>query len=85
MTNTVNPAQASTIDIHLNLLNKELSLLFEDNGKGFDTAKIKEGIGFENIRSRINQLNGSLHIDSSKNRGTVISITVPLKNTSYEI
>ena len=85
MTNTVKHAQASTIDIHLNLLNKELSLLFEDNGKGFDTAKIKEGIGFENIRSRINQLNGSLHIDSSKNRGTVISITVPLKNTSYEI
>ncbi len=85
MTNTLKHAQASTVDIHLNLLNAELSLLFEDNGKGFDASEVKEGIGFQNIRSRIKELNGSLHIDASKNRGSVISIEIPLKNSSHEI
>ncbi|MGP1992585.1 tetratricopeptide repeat-containing sensor histidine kinase [Zobellia laminariae] len=85
MTNTLKHAEASNVDIHLSLLNKELSLLFEDNGQGFDVSKIKEGIGFENIRSRIKELNGKFHIDSSKNRGCVISIEIPITTTSHEI
>ncbi|MBU3027411.1 histidine kinase [Zobellia galactanivorans] len=85
MTNTLKHAEASRVDIHLNLLEKELSLLFEDNGKGFDPSDIKEGIGFENIRSRINHMNGTFHIDSLQNRGTVISIEIPIKPTSNEI
>ncbi|WP_237332462.1 ATP-binding protein [Zobellia amurskyensis] len=85
MTNALKHAEADNVDIHLSLLNNELSLLFEDNGKGFDVLEVKEGIGFENIRSRIKELNGKFHIDSSKNRGCVISIELPVKTTSHEI
>ncbi len=85
-TNTLKHAQASIIDIHLNLIENELSLLFEDNGKGFDASKLVEGIGLSNIKSRINNLNGNLHIDSSENRGTVITIDIPdIKKITNEI
>lgn len=79
MTNTVKHAEASIVDIHLSLIDNELSILFEDNGKGFDSSSTTNGIGFENIKNRINELLGTLHIDSVLERGTVVSITIPIK------
>lgn len=78
MTNTLKHANASKVDIHLNLIKNELSLLFEDNGKGFNTLDQIDGIGLENIKSRIKKLNGALNIDSSLNRGTVIAMEIPM-------
>lgn len=77
MTNTIKHAKATNIDIHLSLIESELSLLFEDNGKGFVSAENSDGIGFGNIKNRINELSGILNIDSVQNRGTVISIVIP--------
>lgn len=77
MTNTIKHANASTVDIHLSMIDNELSLLFEDNGDGFETVDTKEGIGFENMRSRVNSIQGNLHVDSVKQRGTVVSIEIP--------
>ncbi|MFK7812066.1 MAG: ATP-binding protein [Maribacter sp.] len=80
MTNTLKHAKATSVEIHLSLIDNELSLLFEDNGEGFDTANNSDGIGFQNIKNRINELFGTIHIDSTLDRGTVISIEIPLKN-----
>ncbi len=77
MTNTIKHAKANKVDIHLSLIEDELSLLFEDNGKGFAASEVSDGIGFENIKNRVDELSGILNIDSAKNRGTVISIVVP--------
>lgn len=82
MTNTLKHAKASNTDIHLNYFEDSITLLFEDNGKGFDKENNGDGIGFLNIKSRIEKLNGTLHIDSAVNRGTVISIEIPIKNTT---
>jgi len=79
MTNTLKHAEASKVDIHLSLIEHELSLLFEDNGKGFEIASSTDGIGFENIKDRIKELFGVLHIDSTLERGTVVSIEIPIK------
>lgn len=76
MTNTIKHAEASKVDIHLSLIEDELSLLFEDDGKGFSTSEISDGIGYENLKNRVTELSGTLNIDSAKNRGTVISILV---------
>lgn len=80
MTNTLKHAQATKVDIHLSIIENDLSLLFEDNGKGFEINGSKEGIGFENIRNRVNELSGILHVDSVVKRGTVVSIEIPIKN-----
>ncbi|PKB41952.1 signal transduction histidine kinase [Cellulophaga sp. RHA19] len=84
MTNTLKHAKASNTDIHLNYFEDSITLLFEDNGKGFNKENNGDGIGFTNIKSRIEKLNGTLHIDSAVNRGTVISIEIPIKNTTND-
>lgn len=78
MTNTLKHANAKTVDIHLNLIQNDLSLLFEDNGKGFEALKTGDGIGLGNIKNRIKNLKGTLHIDSALNRGTIIAIELPI-------
>jgi len=85
MANTLKHAQAKKVDIHLSLIDNELSLLFEDNGKGFDTKSHNEGIGFKNIKNRIQELSGSFHVDTKANRGTVISLEIPIKTKNHEI
>lgn len=77
MTNTLKHAYATQVDIHLSLIDNELSLLFEDNGKGFETPDNLEGIGLRNIKNRVSELSGVINIDSVPERGTVISVLVP--------
>jgi len=81
MTNTLKHAGATKVDIHLSLIEDELSLLFEDNGNGFDTTVMTDGIGFQNIKNRVTELKGKLHIDSTLKRGTIISIEIPIHKT----
>ena len=51
-----------------------------DNGIGFDTNKIKYGIGIANIKQRINALNGSVAIVSKNDYGTTINCKIPIVN-----
>jgi len=69
----------------LDHLDDEVKLIFEDNGAGFDINKATLGIGLENIKSRLQDLNGKLMIDSKPNRGTVINIDILLPQKSYAI
>nr|WP_294894008.1 sensor histidine kinase [uncultured Pedobacter sp.] len=78
--NVIKHAKASNLDIQLLKEEHELTLIIEDNGVGFDVKEIGNaaGIGLQNIKSRIEYLRGTIDFDSAKNRGTVISIYVPL-------
>ncbi len=78
ITNTLKHANAKEITIQLTKLEDSLKLLYEDDGIGFDTHNIQEGIGLKNIKERLKTIDGTLHIDSHKNRGTIIDIDVDL-------
>jgi len=78
LTNTIKHAKASKIDLQLNLIENILNILFEDNGIGFNTANYKTGIGFINLETRIDQLNGSFIMDSKLKRGTIANIEIPV-------
>lgn len=79
--NTIKHAEASEFFIQIAQDNNQITLMAEDNGKGFDVNEIKEqsSFGLFHIKSAIDNLNGSIFIDSKKNRGTIISILIPLK------
>jgi len=79
MTNVFKHAKANQITIHLNKYEDSIKLLFEDDGVGFDMKKHKKGIGLTNIKSRLEALSGTMHVDSFPNRGTVIDIDMPIK------
>lgn len=80
-TNTLKYAKATTIDIQFDLLNECIFFVYEDDGVGFDLSKTTLGIGLTNIKNRVENYNGTLHIDSKLKRGTSINIEIPLKAT----
>ena len=83
-TNTLKYAQAKTIDIQLDLLNESLFFVYEDDGVGFDLSMTTLGIGLTNIKNRVENYNGILHIDSQPDRGVNINIEIPFKEERNE-
>ena len=51
----------------------------EDNGKGFDVQNIQRNLGLHNIERRVNALDGTLKIESSLGKGTVMSIEAKIE------
>ncbi|WP_405207803.1 tetratricopeptide repeat protein [Aquimarina sp. LLG6339-5] len=84
VTNSIKHAKASSISLQINLLDNELNILFEDDGVGFDVNKNTEGIGFRNIRSRLDEIDGTIDIDSRIKRGTIINIAITSLTTTTD-
>jgi signal transduction histidine kinase len=72
-TNTLKHALATKARLEVALIENEITIIYEDNGKGFDTNNSLSGMGLKNIHSRVNLINGKLTIDSSS-RGTTFII-----------
>lgn len=82
MTNIIKHAQANSIEITLQLTNELLSLLIKDDGIGFDTQKLKKGLGSKNLELRTQLLKGDYHITSVPNQGTTFTLTI--KKPTYD-
>lgn len=77
--NTIRHAKAGRVDIELSRHPNELTLIYSDNGTGFDTQNLKQsGMGLKNLYSRVDKLGGSLHIDSGKGNGSTFVFNFPL-------
>jgi PAS domain S-box-containing protein len=77
--NIVKHAGASKASIQIRQKKDSLVLLAEDNGVGFGLKPDHPpGIGLKAIRDRVNLLQGTMEIDSQPNKGTLISIYLPL-------
>jgi two-component system, NarL family, sensor histidine kinase LiaS len=75
--NSLKYSSASSLKIHLKLLQKSLSIKVVDDGQGFEDAA-EMGTGLSIIRTRIACLKGGMKIDGS--RGCIVEMEVPLKN-----
>lgn len=56
-------------------------IIIDDDGKGFDVANVKKGMGMENIKKRVETLQGQLHIDSQIGRGATFIMEIPENGT----
>ena len=79
VTNAIKHAQAQDINIQLTFPfeEKSIELIYEDDGIGFDLNKVNKGIGLHNMETRVSEVKGIMSINTAKNRGTVISISIP--------
>lgn len=80
VSNVLKHAQASKLNIQINRFQGVLNIIVEDNGIGFQTGEVlkeEKGMGIKNIRSRVHDLEGTLHIDSGRGKGTTVSIDIP--------
>jgi len=75
--NVLKHANASTLLVQLGLYEREISLVIEDNGSGFDVNKQGDGIGLKSIKSRVEHIKGLIDIDSKIGTGTTITINIP--------
>ena len=78
--NVTKHSNASKAKISLSQTGNLLSIQVVDNGKGFDSMEFQnlEGFGINQIKSRINAMKGKITIDSKLDKGTKISIDVPI-------
>jgi len=79
--NVIKYAQATKIEVQLVGHEEEISITVEDNGNGFDTARLEQsnGNGWKNIKSRVNLVRGEVEIDSApQHKGTSLIIRVPV-------
>lgn len=75
--NIIKHSKANNVNIQLFKTKEALVLLVEDNGIGIDTSKSKNGIGLQNIFSRIGTVKGSVHFESNAKKGTLVTVKIP--------
>ena len=76
--NTMKHASATNVNIQLVNQNGHLEITVEDDGSGFDVDMLRTsgGIGWKNIRNRIDYLKGTIDIQSELNKGTTVNIYI---------
>ncbi len=76
LNNIMKHAAATEVMVQLVKEESRLSIMVEDDGKGFDTALIKnsKGAGLTSIQSRVDYLKGQLDIHSEPGKGTLVNI-----------
>jgi two-component system sensor histidine kinase DegS len=87
--NVIKHANASLINIDINYEKDSLSVSIKDDGVGFNmecmntnTSVQSSSFGLSIMKERISLLSGTLDVNSEKNKGTIVTIYVPL--TAHE-
>jgi signal transduction histidine kinase len=75
--NMMKHSGASLVSVQLFKNNKQLILIVEDNGSGFENEKT-DGHGLLNIKSRLNTINGEVNYAGSQGSGTTATVRVDL-------
>lgn len=78
--NAVKHSQASQITLKLDTSDPQISLVIEDNGKGFKEALINRGVGLGIMKYRANVIGGKLEIVSKPNQGSKVICKIKAKS-----
>ena len=68
---------AKNVVLNFNETKNVIFLTISDDGKGFDLAEKRSGIGLKNMKERIEEINGVFSIESDSEKGTTIKIEIP--------
>ena len=72
--NVLTHSGATEISIRLRSAGKHIETIIKDNGNGFDVANTKAGMGLNNIRNRVESVNGSIKLESTPGNGCVLTV-----------
>ena len=88
--NSLKYAEATQIDIQLNIHNQQLKMTYQDNGKGFDLAQwatntqLQKGLGLRGIQSRAEVLQAKLELNSSEGKGFSINLEMTINPSQHD-
>jgi signal transduction histidine kinase len=85
LNNIIKHAEARNISVALGLVNngtnENLELVIKDDGKGFDPALKRNGVGLRNITSRAELFGGTVTVQSKPGKGCELKVVFPGTHT----
>ena len=78
--NSLKHAQATLVKIILVREDNKVKLTVSDNGRGFEQQTGKTGIGLTIIKERVENLRGTLTLNSAPEKGTELIVEIDLEN-----
>ncbi len=76
VSNALRHGGASLLTVRLHRVDREVCVLVQDNGAGFDPAQARpEGLGLRNLQARAARLGGTARVESSPGAGTRVILT----------
>ncbi len=77
MNNIVKHADATHVSIIIKNINRQITLELNDNGKGFNAANVRRGLGLTNIKNRAELFGGTVTINSTPGAGCSLKVVIP--------
>jgi signal transduction histidine kinase len=78
LNNVLKHSEANFVSLLITLKADVVTMIFEDNGKGFDASTVKNGIGFSSLSSRVELLNGDIKYEKGDGVGTMAIVKIPI-------
>ena len=78
--NALKHAGAEQIMVQILHEDDRIAFTVQDDGCGFDPEITTQGMGLENIRTRVAAYSGILNIDSQTNEGTEVNVELRTKS-----
>ena len=80
LTNVLKHSKSKNCNIDITKKKNNIIVQIKDDGIGFDLKNVKKNNGLLNLRHRANKIGAEIDIKSKENKGTIVELTVPLKN-----
>lgn len=77
LTNILRHAKATRVELSARVVGSRFELMIRDNGRGFDSSAVSQGVGLQSLRERARQLGGTCSLSSSED-GTLVQLQAPL-------
>jgi signal transduction histidine kinase len=84
LTNCVRHANAKRVVVGLTAGARELEISVTDDGAGFDSARLHDGLGLRGIEERVREAGGVVTIRSAPGGGTALTMQLPLPTPTTE-
>lgn len=78
MHNISKHAQSKNVNITFSFMDDIFVMDIADDGLGFEPSKIKNGFGMKTMRDRVEEIGGTLTIESERGIGTAIAVSIPI-------
>lgn len=78
--NVTKHSKASKLDVSLDYNKKQLEIIAQDNGIGFDIENTGKGLGLINMKSRAELIKADFYLSSKFNEGVKLELVYPLKD-----
>jgi PAS domain S-box-containing protein len=79
LNNVVKHSEATEVSLQMGIADTEFTITISDNGKGFETGKLKPfSNGLSNMRKRMDKIGGAIRLKSQPGHGTTVALAIHL-------